>query len=612
MELNSDKYNVTNAFNTYFYVVPEYQREYVWENSQVEQLLDDLVEEYDSKTQTGAYFIGTLLVCPLDKKDIGQYVEVIDGQQRLITIFLMLCALRFKFKGEKEVSILERILYYESLDGKTLAIDVQYENANHIMNMIVDLNESPANIKQQLNSNQYYGSSERILKAYECIVGDLDQKFSTIEQLRPYLQFIMSQLTFIQISSDFGSALKIFETINDRGVNLNAMDLVKNRIFSNVKDPSNFKKLNGEWKQITMPLEKGREKPLRFLKYFFISNYDVKEYHGKSNLKESELFKWFSDSNTAKQIGYNDNQFAFIKRIQDNVNHYMNYSRTNDSTGQYSSQLHSIYQMAGKTFRQHFILLLTISNLHPRIFNDFLCQLECYLFYIFFTKTQANRIEHNFAEWASSLRKTASISSNRQLLKSINDFAQDRFQDEMSEMESELNDALKRLSMSSSQKSKIKYFLARLTEHVQGEHDGIRTHGNKDYYKLQIEHILPENPKRDLLDEWIREDSTEDEAQDRYTHNKNLVGNLVLLEKPLNIVASNNFFSEKLKEYKCSRRYLTSSIASLSHKTKNTSITRINGYLSEYTTWGEGDIRKRHNELVRLAKKVWKISDIKG
>ena len=79
---------------------------------------------------------------------------------------------------------------------------------------------------------------------------------------------------FIQISTDVSSALKIFETINERGVGLNPMDLLKNLLFTQVK-PEEFTRLKAEWKKITAPLERHKEKPLRFLRYFIMANYDL-------------------------------------------------------------------------------------------------------------------------------------------------------------------------------------------------------------------------------------------------------------------------------------------------------------------------------------------------
>ena len=84
------KYNdhsINSAFKNH-YIVPDYQREYVWKDEQVEQLLADLLDAYNTDSQK-AYFLGTIVTY-----DSGSQFELIDGQQRLTTFFILLCAIK--------------------------------------------------------------------------------------------------------------------------------------------------------------------------------------------------------------------------------------------------------------------------------------------------------------------------------------------------------------------------------------------------------------------------------------------------------------------------------------------------------------------------------------
>ena len=84
------KYNdhsVGSAFKDH-YIVPDYQREYVWQGEQVEQLLSDLLDAYNEDNKK-AYFLGTIVTF-----DTGNQFELIDGQQRLTTFFILLCSLK--------------------------------------------------------------------------------------------------------------------------------------------------------------------------------------------------------------------------------------------------------------------------------------------------------------------------------------------------------------------------------------------------------------------------------------------------------------------------------------------------------------------------------------
>ena len=96
--IENHQYSIEEAFRECFYIVPDYQREYVWTDKEVHQLLEDVGEQIDAGT-TREYFIGTVLVSPTDQKN---HYEVIDGQQRLTTFFLLLCALRHLFQGEPQ------------------------------------------------------------------------------------------------------------------------------------------------------------------------------------------------------------------------------------------------------------------------------------------------------------------------------------------------------------------------------------------------------------------------------------------------------------------------------------------------------------------------------
>ncbi|WON72919.1 DUF262 domain-containing protein [Nitrosospira sp. Is2] len=98
-------------------------------------------------------------------------------------------------------------------------------------------------------------------------------------KLKKYWGYLANNVVFIQISADVSSALKIFETINERGVGLNPMDLLKNLLFTQVKQ-TQFTQLKDEWKKITKPLEKEKEKLLRFLRYFLMANYVIKNDRG--------------------------------------------------------------------------------------------------------------------------------------------------------------------------------------------------------------------------------------------------------------------------------------------------------------------------------------------
>ena len=121
-----------------FYVVPDYQREYVWETEQVEQLLSDINAELADNDPTKApeYFIGSIVVCP----GANSVLELIDGQQRMTTLFLTLCGIRDRIGslGEEPPGGLKPQIAAVTTDPSGLdhfryRLDLQYEDSGNIL-----------------------------------------------------------------------------------------------------------------------------------------------------------------------------------------------------------------------------------------------------------------------------------------------------------------------------------------------------------------------------------------------------------------------------------------------------------------------------------------------
>jgi hypothetical protein len=133
-KIEDHKYTIEEAFRECFYVVPDYQREYVWTEKEVQQLLQDIDEEFDVGERR-EYFIGTVLVSPTAQKG---HFEVIDGQQRLTTFFLLLCALRQRFQGQPQYPLFTGLLSTSYTDGggnlkTSLKLEPRYEHAGDLM-----------------------------------------------------------------------------------------------------------------------------------------------------------------------------------------------------------------------------------------------------------------------------------------------------------------------------------------------------------------------------------------------------------------------------------------------------------------------------------------------
>lgn len=606
--IENHKYSIEEAFRECFYIVPDYQREYVWTDKEVHQLLEDIGEQIDAGT-TREYFIGTVLVSPTDQKN---HYEVIDGQQRLTTFFLLLCALKHLFQGEPQRQMISGLIStsYVDSDGEVrtdLKLEPRYESAGEVMAKLVELDADPQTVRAGIQASGIasFGSLENLVNAYSTLYRYLKDNYDDAPKLKKYWGYLANNVVFIQISTDVSSALKIFETINERGVGLNPMDLLKNLLFTQVKQ-AQFTQLKDEWKKITKPLEKQKEKPLRFLRYFLMANYTIKNERGDAVVREDEIYDWFIAKDNAALCDYAGKPFEFVRKVIRNVEHYLAFANGLGNDGKPSLAMDSLKRLAGGAFSLHYVLLLAAANFPKSLFDHFVAQLESFLFYYIFTKTPTKDLERSFSQWADELRAIAEISDPMKQKAQLNAFVADRFEKNMAGKSQELADALKRFTLYSMQQYRTRYLLARLTQHVEMAFSGLKAPGSLEpFTNLEIEHILPNKPEDDLRGKW----ATENPGM-VYDDYKNRLGNLTLLEKPINIVAGNDFYTAKQSEYSKSGNYLTRSLVALTDVGQNTSISRINAKLEAFPGWNAATIEKRHAMLIALAQDVWKTTPI--
>lgn len=579
--------DVENCFKN-FYVVPDYQREYVWTEVQINQLLDDIYEEFDFNPNK-EYFIGSTVVF---KNNDGFY-ELIDGQQRTTSIFLIICAFK-KIYREREIDTdtIERMIKDKTVNSLGDSVDcykleLQYKDSSNILSKIANNLERPENLT---------GSAERLYNAYENVISFLKNRFKEDEdpvQLKKFFVYIFRKLKFIQIETpEINDALKIFETINERGVGLNPMDLLKNLLFRQV-NRNDFNSLKDKWKTLIKLLEKNNEKPLRFLRYFIMSNYKVNNQRGEEIIREEEIYKWFIRPENVAQCNYEKEPFEFVELLLENATCYINFFKGLNKDGSKNVYLDNISKLGGGAFKQHLILLLAGRNLPQDLFNHFAKQIETLVFYYFITKEPTKEFERNFSKWAKSVLR---IKSREEL----NNFVKENIQPVITSKENEYKLYFTETRQNNLQQYRIRYILAKIAQYLDQERLGSYIPQVLDNYitkGVEIEHILPFNPTESLRNE----------IGEEYDDLKIRLGNLTLLEKTMNIVVGNDFFSKKVIEYSKSPFYISKSIAGLDTIGINSSVTRLNLKLRSYEYWNKEMIIDRQNLLYELSKDIWKI-----
>lgn len=237
------------------FVIPEYQRPYAWTDEQVETLFEDLWEFTATSGGTereSSYFLGS--VVSYENEDGEQ--EIIDGQQRITSLFLLLRAIYTKliatpvsertaeannFIGKIEPTIWRTNKLTGTVDFKNILLTSRVVNndGNEILRSILETGKVDENAKDNYSKNYRYFQV-------------LFDKHSTENPLMVY-QFIyalLNQAILLPITADTqDTALTIFSTLNDRGLPLSDADIFKAKIYNQLENDAK-KTFIERWKEL--------------------------------------------------------------------------------------------------------------------------------------------------------------------------------------------------------------------------------------------------------------------------------------------------------------------------------------------------------------------------
>ncbi len=213
------------------YVIPVFQRYYSWGKKDWEQLWEDLLLLQETDEEKRRHFLGSI-VCVPEKHMPGviSAYQVIDGQQRLMTLSILLCALRTaaKKKGWEELAaeIEENYLIHKfKKNRERYKVYPRIRDREYYLTL-VDGGESEKNIR--LDLTYLVGS------AYIYFLEQIEGKEGLLESeetLRKLFVTLTAQLDFVLIVLDGENPYKIFKSLNSTGVDLGQGDLIRNHVF---------------------------------------------------------------------------------------------------------------------------------------------------------------------------------------------------------------------------------------------------------------------------------------------------------------------------------------------------------------------------------------------
>lgn len=262
------------------FIIPEYQRPYAWTSEQVETLFEDIWEfatTIGGLDRNGSYFLGSIVSF---ENENGEQ-EIIDGQQRITSLFLLLRAIYTKLiKGDDAqtdaaqnfIRQIEPAIW--RTDNRTGKVD--YNNIL-LTSRVVDNagNEILRNILKDGIANP--NANDNYSKNY-LLFQKLYDEHCTKSPLKVYdfIYALLNQAILLPICADSqDTALTIFSTLNNRGLPLSDADIFKAKIYNNLKDDEKEEFIS-QWKALEKEATEAQES-IQQLFYYYMFYLRAKE-----------------------------------------------------------------------------------------------------------------------------------------------------------------------------------------------------------------------------------------------------------------------------------------------------------------------------------------------
>ncbi len=525
----------------HYYQVPDYQRPYSWGAEQVEQLWDDLYEAWENNEDL--YFLGPVILN--ETKD--DRLEIIDGQQRLTSLTVLFCVLRDHFRsalGKSERPIENAIKsLVDNIYRLRLVTQAHYQN--QFEQEILDR----VNLPPETSSRSKPKAGDFLSTA-----GMFHKKLSNLDdrRLEKFISYILNQVVMITITcSSRASAIRLFQVINTRGLNLSNADLIKSHLYGKLgeKEVSKFMRSWTQVETLAKHLDESLTSLFTLYEYYLLASnprktlYEELEKQFKRYLKGDSnriIFDFQKFCEGYDQILNMALKPVFALRYLPNQVFWKSILATAHHVGFSDDDLHALSKELRRFYYSYWIAGYTTSKIKQPSFN--------------------------IIRWLKERRSVANV--GRSLDKKM----------EKDDVEKWMEENLRRDDVYS--RSWLKPSLL-LVEYAQTDESKL-TFLSMDR-KLHVDHILPQGWNRihSWRDRWDRKEAS------RYL---NSIGNMTLLSGRKNIQASNSPLAEKKAIYKGKGKDGTTAFLISQRMTRN-------------RVWAPRNVQKRAS---------WLIDEIKG
>lgn len=537
-EIRAEDKTVRQVLDKVKYVVDYFQREYRWERKHVEQLIDDLTTKFLSNYKEThsrkdvqnyeRYYLGPIVVSI--KKD-GH--SIIDGQQRLTTLTLLLIYLNNLQKNLEDKVNITDLIFSEKYGEKSYNLDVP---------------------ERRECIDALYNGLDYDLTGKRESVQNIVERYRDIEELFPdelkgkalpyFIDWLIDNVIFVEIitySDD--DAYIIFETMNDRGLNLTPSEMLKGYIISNLSDDAQKQEIDEIWRKTIAKLKEiSKEEDLEFFKAWLRAKYAETIRLGKKGAANEDFEKigtrfhqWVRDNREKISLITSDNFYNFVKR--DMVFFADLYLKIYHASKKLEKDLESIYHvnylgLAPSIFYSLLMAPITLQDLQETIKKKLALVSRFLEMFVVFRFVNYKSCAH------STIRYTMYYLVKEIRNKNVDELSE-ILKQKINEMSENL-DGIKEFGMHMQNKRVVRFLLARMTSYIEercGLPNRFEEYISKTY---QIEHILPDKFE-DYKDEF--------EQRDEFEEWRNKFGALILLPEGFNQSYGDLPYEEKLPHY---------------------------------------------------------------
>jgi hypothetical protein len=561
MNITPESRTTEELFTSGAFEIPMFQRAFSWEVENVQDLLRDI-----SLTNSDDHFCGPIVVINQDGKTVQ---DLVDGQQRMTILQICLSVIRDQQRSLGNVqreAIVGNLV--RSHDSGQPRLQLGRENRDFFQKYVVqdqDLanhplleeGKRPAGV-----SGQEWQRNKSLAKAYATVakhVTGLDA-----EGLETFSRVVRNQLRFVRIAvTDFGDAFQLFETLNYRGLELSAADLLKNYLLEKrwgELGPGNYNHpdlgiLLGEWNALVEKVKPANMNS-QFIRYYLLMT------HHEETIQKKRIYRHFREM-VAEQSA--DEVMEALKRAGSAFAETLNPAVISEDSRRRKLEdvLNNIKRVGVNTARIALVpILMHIHNDNQAL--KAAAVIESLAFRWIVCGMNAQNLETIFAKFAKQVHSSGGSELESAIARLKEQIPRNsRFADAFG---------------SEDRKPIARYVLDKLETALNGPDFGQAAH---------VEHVMPQT----FSDDWT---NTYAPTTD-YAELVHKWGNLTLLAKEVNWAAGNNGWNQKRAAYDVEANACF----------PNGRQIKLTSSLLEIEVWNEELINARQRWMAQVALSVW-------